>query len=93
MSKLSFMEKLLDGAEVEWNTLGDAVNLQRGKRLVKSQLEESGKCAVYQNSMTPLGFYHEGNFIDAKRSDCWTERTGLNCTTCTGVNCTTDSAL
>jgi len=21
------------------------------------------------------------------------ERTGLNCTTCTGVNCTTDSAL
>ena len=61
MSNLSFMERLLDGAEVEWKALGDAVNLQRGKRLVKSQLEESGKCAVYQNSMTPLGFYHEGN--------------------------------
>lgn len=33
----------------------------RGKRLVKSQLEEIGKYAVYQNSMTPLGYYNEGN--------------------------------
>ena len=33
----------------------------RGKRLVKSQLEESGKYAVFQNSMTPLGYYNESN--------------------------------
>ena len=33
----------------------------RGKRLVKSQLEESGKYAVYQNSMIPLGYYFESN--------------------------------
>jgi type I restriction enzyme S subunit len=59
-----FMEKLLDGVEVEWKELGKAVNFQRGKRLVKSQLEESGKFAVYQNSMTPLGYYHESN-VDA----------------------------
>ncbi|MGI2071555.1 restriction endonuclease subunit S [Shewanella baltica] len=61
MSNMNFMEKLLDGVEVEWKLLGNAVNLQRGKRLVKSQLEESGKYAVYQNSMTPLGYYHESN--------------------------------
>ncbi len=61
MSHLSFMEKLLDGVEVEWKALGDIVNFQRGKRLVKSQLEKSGKFAVYQNSMTPLGYYHESN--------------------------------
>lgn len=33
----------------------------RGKRLVKSQLEESGEYAVFQNSMTPLGYYHKSN--------------------------------
>ncbi len=47
--------------KVEWKTLGEVVKLQRGKRLVKSQLEEFGNYAVYQNSMTPLGYYHESN--------------------------------
>jgi len=61
MSKLSYLEKLLNGAEVEWKSLGDVVDLQRGRRLVKSQLETSGKYAVYQNSMTPLGYYHDCN--------------------------------
>jgi type I restriction enzyme S subunit len=61
MSVLSYLEKLLDGAEVEWKSLGDVVDLQRGRRLVKSQLETSGKYAVYQNSMTPLGYYHDYN--------------------------------
>ncbi|MDU5390215.1 restriction endonuclease subunit S [Enterobacter sichuanensis] len=50
MSELSYLEKL-----------GDVVNFQRGRRLVKSQLETRGKYAVYQNSMTPLGYYHEYN--------------------------------
>ncbi len=64
MSHLSFMEKLLDGVEVEWLELSNATSFNRGKRLVKSQLEDSGKYAVYQNSMTPLGYYHESN-VDA----------------------------
>ena len=64
MSHLTFMEKLLDGVEVEWLELSNATSFNRGKRLVKSQLEESGKYAVYQNSMTPLGYYHESN-VDA----------------------------
>ena len=50
-----------DDSEVEWKPLADLVNLRRGKRLVKSQLGESGNYPVYQNSMKPLGFYHEGN--------------------------------
>ncbi|MCG9388791.1 restriction endonuclease subunit S [Escherichia coli] len=61
MSELNYLEKLLDGVEVEWKSLGDVVNFQRGRRLVKSQLETRGKYAVYQNSMTPLGYYHEYN--------------------------------
>ncbi|MGC5428627.1 restriction endonuclease subunit S, partial [Aeromonas veronii bv. sobria] len=61
MSHVDFIEKLLNGVNVEWKRLGDVINLQRGKRLVKSQLEKNGKYAVYQNSMTPLGYYHESN--------------------------------
>lgn len=48
MSQFNFMEKLLDGVEVEWKALGEVIKLQRGKRLIKSQLEEVGKYAVYQ---------------------------------------------
>ncbi len=61
MNKLNALEKLLDGAEVQWKPLGDVVEIQRGRRLVKSQLEETGDFAVFQNSMTPLGYYHESN--------------------------------
>ena len=61
MNKLNALEKLLDGAEVQWKPLGDVVEIQRGSRLVKSQLEETGDFAVFQNSMTPLGYYHESN--------------------------------
>ena len=42
-------------------TINEICKIMRGKRLVKSQLEESGKYAVFQNSMTPLGYYHESN--------------------------------
>jgi type I restriction enzyme, S subunit len=61
MSHVSFMEKLLEGVDVEWKALGEVAKIQRGKRLVKSQLEEFGNYAVYQNCMTPLGYYHESN--------------------------------
>jgi len=61
MSNERFMEKLLDGVAVEWIEVGELISPQRGKRLVKSQLEEVGSYAVYQNSMTPLGYYHESN--------------------------------
>jgi type I restriction enzyme S subunit len=61
MSELSYLEKLLEGVEVEWLFLSEIVELKRGKRLVKSQLSDVGKYAVYQNSMTPLGYYHQSN--------------------------------
>ena len=61
MSGVNFLDKLLDGIAVEWKTLGQVISPQRGKRLVKSQLEEVSGYAVYQNCMTPLGYYHESN--------------------------------
>jgi type I restriction enzyme S subunit len=46
---------------IEWKTLGEVGQFVRGKRLIKSQLVERGKYAVFQNSMTPLGYYHKSN--------------------------------
>lgn len=53
------MKKLLRGAEVELIKVGDLISPQRGRRLVRSQLEEAGSYAVYQNSMKPPAYYHE----------------------------------
>ena len=43
--------------------LGQIVNLQRGKRLVRQQLATIGSFPVYQNSLTPLGYYTESNRV------------------------------
>ena len=47
--------------EVEWKTLEEVVSIKRGVRLIKSQLSNKGKYPVYQNSLTPLGYYDESN--------------------------------
>ena len=36
-------------------------DVKRGVRVIKSQLSSTGKYPVYQNSMTPLGYYNETN--------------------------------
>jgi type I restriction enzyme S subunit len=42
--------------------LSDIAKLNRGKRLVRSELAEKGKYPVFQNSLTPLGYYSNKNF-------------------------------
>ena len=42
--------------------LEEICEFKRGKRLVKSELQEDGEFPVYQNSIIPLGYYHEKNF-------------------------------
>jgi len=58
-----YRNKLLnfEGKNVEWKTLGECVKIKRGVRVVKNQLEKSGKYPVFQNSMTPLGYYDKKN--------------------------------
>ena len=46
--------------------LNDICELKRGKRLVKSELQEEGEFPVYQNSLIPLGYYYESNFDSDK---------------------------
>ncbi len=61
MSGSKYLKNLLDEADVEWKPLGEIVKGRRGKRLVRSQLTDNGDFAVFQNSMKPLGYYHESN--------------------------------
>ena len=58
---MKYIDRLLQGAPVEWCPLGEVAEIKRGKRLVKSELNAYGDYAVYQNSMTPLGYYHKSN--------------------------------
>lgn len=61
MSSVSFLEKLLDGVDVQWMALGDVTNVLRGKRLTKSQLSAGEKFPVYHGGLEPLGYYAEAN--------------------------------
>ena len=62
MSKLDELMKELCPDGVEYKKLGDAVSIERGKRVVKSQLSESKGFPVYQNSLAPLGYHVESNY-------------------------------
>ena len=44
MSQLSYMEKLLDGVEVEWRELGEVCRFINGRAYKQSELLEKGKC-------------------------------------------------
>ena len=45
----------------EWKTLGKLGIINRGKRVVKSQLTTEGVYPVYQNSLQPLGYFDKSN--------------------------------
>ena len=47
MSELSYLEKLLDGVEVEWLSLGDLGDFIRGNGLQKKDFVESGFPAIH----------------------------------------------
>lgn len=59
-----YRDQLLDleGKEgVEMKSLGEICRIERGVRVVKRDLEENGKVPVFQNSLTPLGYYKKSN--------------------------------
>ena len=62
MSRLDELIKKLCPNGVEYRTLGQVVSIERGKRLVRDQLADTGMYPVYQNSMTPLGYHTEYNY-------------------------------
>lgn len=53
--------KIQRGGGIEWKMLSEVFNIQRGIRVTKNQLNDNGSYPVYQNSLTPLGFYTNAN--------------------------------
>jgi len=47
---------------VEWKKLGDVCSLERGVRVVRKDLQEIGHIPVFQNSLTPLGYFEKSNY-------------------------------
>ena len=62
---LDFSDEMLKSTDwgnlVQWKSLGEVADIKRGRRLVRKELSQNGCYAVYQNSMTPLGFYDKSN--------------------------------
>ncbi len=69
MSKLSFLEKLLDGVDVEWKALGDNNFVEvanNGRKPVKASLRVAGKTPYYgANNIQDYvdGYTHDGEYV------------------------------
>jgi len=67
-----YLKKISEELFIEYNTslkkvkLKEIAEIIRGKRLVRSELKETGEFPVFQNSLTPLGYYHDKNFTGDK---------------------------
>ena len=61
MSKIDELIAELCPNGVEYKCLSDISKINRGIRVVKKQLSETGEYPVYQNSLTPLGYYGDKN--------------------------------
>ena len=61
MSKIERMLQELCPDGVEYKKLGEVCEINRGVRVVRSQLTQEGDYPVYQNSLTPLGRYDNFN--------------------------------
>ena len=62
MTKLERLIAELCPDGVEYKPLNQIATMARGVRVVKNQLAKDGKYPVFQNSMTPLGYYKESNY-------------------------------
>ncbi|MDO7253946.1 restriction endonuclease subunit S, partial [Helicobacter cappadocius] len=56
---LNKLFKLYD--DIEKIPLNEIAKISRGKRVIKKQLTNGGIYPVYQNSLTPMGYYNEYN--------------------------------
>lgn len=58
----TFLEKLLDGAEVEWNPLGKVTDIKTGQSVSKNIIAQNpGIYPVINSGREPLGFINEWN--------------------------------
>lgn len=57
MSELTYLEKLLDGVEVEWLPLGNITTVKTGQPVNKNMISDNpGEYPVINSGREPLGF-------------------------------------
>ena len=61
MSKLQELIQELCPDGVEYKKLGEVATVNRGVRVTRDILNKEGKIPVYQNSLTPLGYFDKSN--------------------------------
>ncbi|MGS3798031.1 restriction endonuclease subunit S, partial [Escherichia coli] len=62
MSELSYLEKLLDGVEVEWLPLGHIAAIKTGQSVNKNMISKNpGVYPVINSGREPLGFINTWN--------------------------------
>ena len=61
MTKLDELISELCPDGIEYRCLKDSVSIMRGTRVVKNQLMETGEYPVFQNCLTPMGYYNKFN--------------------------------
>lgn len=66
MSGLGFLERLLDGARVDWVTLGEVIKLEKGKQLNKELLSADGTYPAYNGGISYSGFTDSYNYTENK---------------------------
>ena len=59
---MPFIERLLDGAEVEWKKLGEVVQIEKGKQLNKRALSDEGAYPAYNGGVSFSGFTDSYNY-------------------------------
>ncbi len=61
MSQVSFMEKLLDGVEIKWQSLGEVAFVTIGEFVHKDKQNPFAKYPVYNGGRKPTGYYNRYN--------------------------------
>ena len=61
MSKLQELIRELCPDGVEYKKLGEVSIINRGVRVTRGMLSKEGTIPVYQNALTPLGYYEKSN--------------------------------
>lgn len=58
---MSYLEKLLEGVEVEWKTLDEIATITIGEFVRKDSQDDSAEFPVYNGGISPTGYYHKYN--------------------------------
>ena len=65
MTKVNFLTKLIDGAEVEWKPLGTLTKIKTGQSVNKQMINDNpGQYPVINSGRDPLGFIDQWNTDD-----------------------------